>query len=103
MRVFRAHGVEVFHKPTNSLWSRLTHVKDTSDTGNKCGTVYHIQCSECGEDYRDETERALCTWFKEHQTRLSSAFHEHLLASGHSISLSDSLSWTLSPVLQREK
>ena len=27
--------------------------------------------------------------FKEHQLRLSSAFHEHLLASGHSISLSD--------------
>ena len=89
MRVFRAHWLEVFHKPTNSLQSRLTHIKDTSDTGKKCGTVYHIQCSECEEDYIGETERALRTRLKEHQTSLSSAVQEHLLELGHGSSLSD--------------
>ncbi len=79
--------MEIYHHPTNSLRSRLSHVKDTSDKGSKCGTIYHIQCSECDEDYIGETERALHTRFKEHQTRPSSAFHEHLTASSHSIDL----------------
>ena len=87
-RTFRDHGVDVFHKPTGSLRSRLTHVKDVTNKGKKCGTVYYIQCSNCNEDYIGETERLLQTRLKEHQSRSSSeAFHEHLLARNHSIDI----------------
>ena len=102
-RAFKDHGVEIYHQPTNSLRSRLSHVKDISDKGSKCGTVYHIQCSECDEDYIGETERTLQTRFKEHQTRPSSAFHEHLTASSHSINLCNTTVLDTEPNFTRRK
>ena len=85
-RTFRQHGVKVFHKPTNSLRSQLTHVKDKTDQSKRCGVIYHIQCSDCDQNYIGETERPLHRRLKEHQTRSQSAIKEHCLLSGHNSS-----------------
>jgi len=84
-RAFKQHGVNMFHKPFNSLRSQLTHVKDTTESSKKCGVIYHIKCQDCAADYIGETARALGTRVKEHTTRSSSAIFEHCDRTGHKI------------------
>jgi hypothetical protein len=86
-RTFGKHGVKVYHKPTNSLRSRLTHVKDPTEKNKVCGAIYHIQCSDCKEDYIGETERPLHKRLREHQTRTQSAVYEHIEGSNHTLDL----------------
>ena len=51
----------------------------------KCGTVYQIHCEKCNKEYVGETARALEIRVKEHQSRSSSAVHEHCRLEGHSV------------------
>ena len=84
-RVFRKHGVNIYHKPYNSIRQQVTHVKDKTEKMKKCGVVYYIQCDKCSQDYVGETGRTLDTRMKEHLTRTNSAIHEHCDHTGHNI------------------
>ena len=79
-RAFKSHEVTLIHKPVNSLRSQLVRVKDTTVNLKKCGTVYQIHC-----EYVGETARSLEIRVKEHQSRSSSAIHEHCRLEGHSV------------------
>ncbi|XP_066018930.1 uncharacterized protein [Pocillopora verrucosa] len=84
-RAFKSHDVTLIHKPVNSLRSQLVRVKDTTVNLKKCGTVYQIHCEKCNKEYVGETARALEIRVKEHQSRSSSAVHEHCRLEGHSV------------------
>ena len=89
-RVFRNHGVSVYHKPFNTLRSLLVKPKDKQKKENKCGTVYQVSCGTCDDFYVGETARALGKRFREHRLSDSqSAVLEHIQSSGHSLSLDD--------------
>ena len=84
-RAFKSHEVTLIHKPVNSLRSQLVRVKDTTVNLKKCGTVYQIHCEKCKKEYVGETARSLEIRVKEHQSRSSSAIHEHCRLEGHSV------------------
>ncbi|KAL9970993.1 hypothetical protein ACROYT_G023466 [Oculina patagonica] len=87
-RAFKSHEVTLIHKPVNSLRSQLVHVKDKTSNLKKCGTVYQVQCEQCNKEYVGETSRLLETRMKEHQSRNSSAIHEHCRLESHSVDTS---------------
>ena len=88
-RIYKNHGVNTYHKPTNTLKSLLVHPKDKTTKEKKCGVVYDMPCNQCNATYVGETERSLGTRFKEHLKHENSAVFEHLQATGHSVSFED--------------
>ena len=89
-RIYKEHGVKVYHKPTNTLKSLLVHPKDKTATANKCGTIYNLPCDNCEDFYIGESERTLGKRYKEHtQTHQGSAVLEHIQNTGHSFSFDD--------------
>ncbi|XP_076065240.1 uncharacterized protein LOC143039253 [Oratosquilla oratoria] len=63
-RLLRKHGIEVSHKPANTLHGALTKVKDTEVEENKTGVVYDTDCGNCGTRYVGETGKNLSTRIK---------------------------------------
>ena len=102
-RAFQQHGCHVFHKPTNSLRSQLTKVKDRTDPLKKCGVVYQVDCPDCTEDYIGETARVLSTRLDEHQKRPNSAVFEHLQTTGHNFQPHDTKVLATEPNLVKRK
>ena len=94
-RIFKKHGVNVYHKPINTLRSLLVKPKDPTDNHDKCGTIYHIPCGSCDDFYIGETSRKMGVRFKEHKTTKpknndqDSAIFEHIQNTGHSVSFED--------------
>ena len=89
-RLCKQHGVNVFHKPINTIRSMLVHPKDKTDKKDKCGSVYNVPCGSCDDFYVGETVRALGTRFAEHvKTDKQSAVLEHQKNTGHSFSFED--------------
>ena len=86
-RVFKKHGVPIYHKPWNTLRQSLVHPKDKLDKFQKCGTIYHIECGDCDKDYVGESKRSLETRFKEHlrDTSPRTAVGDHKRQLKHSI------------------
>jgi hypothetical protein len=60
-------------------------VKDPTEKNKVCGAIYHIQCSDCSEDYIGETERPLHKRLREHQTRTQSAVYKHIEGNNHTL------------------
>merc|ERR1712240_884502 len=54
-RIFKNHGVNIYHKPVNTLRSFLVRPKDPTPIQNQCGVVYNIPCSSCEDSYVGET------------------------------------------------
>ena len=54
----------MYHKPVNTLRSKVVHPKDKTPLKNKCGTIYHITCDN--DTYIGESKRPLGVQFKEH-------------------------------------
>ena len=84
-RIFRTHGVSVYHKPWNTTKQTLVNPKDKIDKFNRCGVVYELQCENCDSLYVGETQRSLKVRYKEH-SRLRSpvtAVGEHKREKGH--------------------
>ena len=89
-RIYGEHGVQVYHKPINTLKSILVHPKDKTSLANKCGAIYNMPCDTCEGFYIGETERSLGTRYKEHtRTHPGSAVREHMANTGHSFSFDD--------------
>ena len=79
------HGVNMYHRPYNSIRQQLTHVKDRTDKLKKCSVVYYVKCEQCKHDYIGETGRPLDIRLKEHVTKSNSAIYEHCTHTGHKI------------------
>ena len=89
-RIFKDHGVSVYHKPFNTLRSSLVKPKDKQNKEDKCGVIYNVACGTCSDFYIGETARALGKRFEEHtSTDKKSAVLEHLKNTGHSFSFDD--------------
>ena len=86
-RIFKNHGMPVYHKPWNTIKQSLVNPKDKLDTMKKCGTIYEITCGGCDKVYIGESGRSLKVRFKEHtrHTYPLTAVGEHCQATGHSI------------------
>ena len=95
-RIFKGHGVTIFHKPINTLRRQLVHPKDTTPKMNKTGVVYEIQCKTCKGCYIGETGRTLGKRIEEHKKSSSSAIYEHQVTQRHSID------WDNPRILERE-
>ena len=86
-RTFKDHGVDMYHKPINTLKSQLVHPKDKVDKTKVSGAIYYIKCAVCEEDYIGETARPFIIRWKEHIKRETSAVHQHCMQTGHHIDL----------------
>ncbi|XP_076047212.1 uncharacterized protein LOC143028727 [Oratosquilla oratoria] len=60
-RLPRKHGVEVTHKPRNTLHRALTKVKDTESLADRIGVVYDVKYKVCETHSFGETEKKLAT------------------------------------------
>ena len=95
-RTFKQHNVSIYHKPTNTLRSALTHPKDKPDPSKCAGIVYDIQCGTCNEHYIGETGRPMNKRMDEHRKLKNSAVFEHSSQTGHVID------WSSTRVLDKE-
>ena len=90
-RVYKSHGVHMFHKPANTLRSKLVHPKDKTPMEGQCGTIYHITCStDPNHTYVGESKRTVSQRFKEHtklDAEIPTAVAEHTIATGHTVSI----------------
>ena len=87
-RIFKDHGVNIYHKPVNTLRSFLVRPKDPTPISDQCGVVYDIPCDTCDDSYVGETARKMVTRFTEHtRSDKESAILEHVTNTGHSVSL----------------
>ena len=75
-RVFRSHGIPLYHKPFNTIRSLLVRPKDKSKE-KQYGVVYHVTCSECDMEYIGEMARMLGIRYP------NSAIMEHTSITGH--------------------
>ena len=84
-RIFKQHGVNIYHKPFNTLRSQLVNPKDKPDKLKKCGIIYCVKCDVCDAEYIGETARTLGIRYKEHTDgKHDSAVQDHLNQSpGH--------------------
>ena len=102
-RVLTAFGVKVAQKPVKKLRDMLVHPKDPLDKMKKQGTVYQLECADCGARYVGETGRDLATRIQEHKRAVrllqpeKSAVAEHVLSTHHEIK------WTEVVVVSQEK
>ena len=65
-RIFKSHGVNMYHKPTNTMRSMLVHTKDKTPKERQCGTIYHITCTnDPKHTYVGESKQPLGVRFKE--------------------------------------
>ena len=84
-RIFKKHGVKIYHKPTNTLRQHLVHPKDPTHKENKTGVIYEVKCATCSRLYVGETSRTLGKRLEEHKKTTASAINEHCQNTGHQI------------------
>ena len=66
-RIIKSHGVNMYHKPTNTMSSMLAHPKDKTLKERQCGTIYHITCNDDPKHtYIGESKWPLGVRFKKH-------------------------------------
>ena len=69
----------------------MVRPKDKSEKDKQGGVVYSVKCSECDQEYVEETARMLGTRFWEHTdaNHPNSAIEEHTSATSHQYTLDD--------------
>ena len=82
-RIFRKHGISVYHKPIHTLREQLVRPKDITPKEQKAGVIYEILCKNCHRTYIGETSRTLGKRMEEHKKMTSSAVNEHCKTTGH--------------------
>ena len=85
--VFKAKGIQVYFKGTNTLRTLLVRPKDTDPKLNKSWVIYHFKCPQinCTEAYIGESGRALGHRIKEY-LKAPSPIHHHSSSTGHTLS-----------------
>ena len=56
-RVLKRKNIILSNKPSNSLKSKLSKLKDPIPPENKNNVIYQIPCKDCNEVYIGETGR----------------------------------------------
>ena len=65
--IFKSHGVNMYHKLTNTRRSMLVHPDDKTPKEKQCGPIYHIICNDDPKHtYVGESKWPLEVSFKEH-------------------------------------
>ena len=84
-RIYKGHGINIYHKPENTLRSLLVKPKDKDTPSQKSNAIYHLQCGKCESDYIGETGRGVGIRFKEHINlrHSTSAIAEHIRKTNH--------------------
>ncbi|XP_076035741.1 uncharacterized protein LOC143021859 [Oratosquilla oratoria] len=87
-RLLRKHGVEVEHKPRNTLYRTLAKVEDTESQADRIGVVYDVRCKNCETYYVGKTGKRLATRLQVHQRAvgkrdMSSAILRHCEYTSH--------------------
>ena len=54
--VFWGHSVVSYHKPFNTLRSKLVRPKDKTPPEEECELVYRVECRVCHKQYIGKTE-----------------------------------------------
>ena len=67
--VYKKHGINIIHKPFNTLRDHLVHPKDETEFEKQCGVIYDIPCANCDNHYIGETARQIGIRITEHQTK----------------------------------
>ena len=93
-RLLKPFGWTVAHKPTATLRSTISLVKDPVPEMEKSGVVYSIPCQQCDQAYVGETGKQLCTRLKEHRLALrradpKSQLWNHCATTGHEIQFAE--------------
>ncbi len=98
-RVFKEHGINMYHKPTNRLRDILVHPKDPTPKEQKCGVIYELTSEQNpSHKYIGDTKRTLQERFKEHRNLdKPTAVGEHSQDTGHSFTLENSKILTREP------
>ena len=89
-RILKPYNIQLAHKPTNTLRSKLCNVKDKVDKENISGCVYKIGCNDCDNVYIGETRKNLRDRVKEHSDYVRkqeghSQVYQHVRQTRHSI------------------
>ena len=85
MRKFRQHGVVSHAKPANTIRQFLGSPKDKDPMDNVCGSVYHLRCEDCDDDYIGETGRPYKVRHADHNKDINSPVFQHLRTTGHKL------------------
>jgi hypothetical protein len=90
-RVFKDHGVSIYHQPHNTIRQSLVSPKDKLDKMQKDNAIYQITCGHCQQSYIGETGRTLKVRFGEHirDSAPITAVTAHIQTTGHSMSNRD--------------
>jgi hypothetical protein len=83
-------GVKAAHKPSTTLRTLLTRIKDRREVDESTGVVYQISCGGCNAQYIGETGRELGRRVEEHQRAIrnrqqSSHLYRHIQDTQHTI------------------
>ena len=91
-RILSNYNIKVALKPHHTIGDLFPKPKDPVPKDQTRGAIYSIPCKVCDKSYIGETKRKFSTRLKEHQKAVEnkhshkSAFAEHCLHSGHTIS-----------------
>ena len=88
-KIYNKHGVQVCHKPYNTLRQHLVKPKDPTPDLERCGIIYECECPTCKHSYIGETGRALEIRLKEHMKTKGSttAIGDHIIEAKHKIDI----------------
>ncbi|BHF58353.1 hypothetical protein SprV_0100130500 [Sparganum proliferum] len=81
-------GVDIAHRPTATLRSKIMRVKDRLDVGEQSGVIYQIPCRDCPRHYTGQTGRRLSSRIRERKRAVRrgdplSQVATHTLEEGH--------------------
>lgn len=95
-KAVKPYGINVSHKPTNTLRQHLVKVKDKMPYEKHSNIVYRYQCSSsgCNESYIGETKQSLKARASQHSRPHTnelqeSAIYSHKKSTGHNINIKD--------------
>lgn len=93
-RIFKKHDITPVYSNNYKIGKLLGNPKDKEDKLDQSG-IYKINCNNCEKYYVGMTKRNIKTRFKEHFQHIKnnndqkSAIANHVLTTGHSISLNN--------------
>ena len=69
-RILQPHQIKIAHKPSNTIKSKLCHLKDPRVASEKNHSVYKIDCINCVSSYIGETSKKVEDRVKEHRRNI---------------------------------